>query len=206
MNCIILGDKHSKGMKSRGCPALIPYGKKKNLFQHQKETLRSIFGDELRLIYIHGFDSKKFVEFLEYDYDNSIVSIYNSNYASCGVAGSLSKAAHLFDQKSLIINGYKEINKKHIKKIDMQDSCSQIVLAKSDGSSYDKPGGLIIDGYIKNFGFDLQNRLEEIYYLNKECCIFLQSILSNAKYSNCFLFELLNKTINSGLSLKPIFI
>ena len=35
MNIIILGDKYEKGMKSKGCQALIPYSSRVLMVEHQ---------------------------------------------------------------------------------------------------------------------------------------------------------------------------
>lgn len=201
MNCIILGDKFQKGMKSKGCAALIDVSKKTNILQHQCAILRSYFND-IDITYIYGFDSKKFLDFCN-DSPMDIGTIFNTHYQLHNQGFSLSLARHLLDNDTLIIDGYTKFSKNIFKKFDKTNG-SQVFISSSTVDQ-DAVGCVINkdNGNIENFSFDLDNGIEQIYYLNRECSLKLSQILENTKYKNCFIFELLNMIIDAGYIIKP---
>lgn len=200
MNCIILGDKFQKGMKSKGCAALISLNKKHNILQHQYNVLKSSF-ENINITYIYGFDSKKFIDFCK-DSDLTIDMIYNQDYNNYNEAFSLSLAKNILEQdETLIIDGYVQFNKNIFRKFDRKIG-SQVFIGTKDKEE-NSVGCIIHDNYIENFSFDLDNNIEQIYYLNKDSSLKLKQVLDNTKYNNCFIFELLNILIDSGHTIKP---
>jgi CTP:phosphocholine cytidylyltransferase-like protein len=202
MNCVIIGDKYNKGMKSKGCPGLIPYNKSKNTLEHQYNIIKSVFPD-INIFYIYGFDDKKFKEFIS-DSNLEITPIYNSDFLKYNQGKSLSIAKDALTSDCLIINGYKKLSKKDLQKIKLDDKVSKIILSKNTDDDYYKPGCLIVDDKVSSFGFYLNNTIEEIYYLDKESSKILATLLKNHKYQNYFIFELLNHILSLGQVLKPV--
>jgi CTP:phosphocholine cytidylyltransferase-like protein len=203
MNCIILGDKYIKGMKSRGCCGLIPHSKSINTLENQYFVLKSIFPN-IQIVYIYGFEDKKFSDFINKS-NLELVSIYNPDYNKYNSAYSLNLAKNFLNDSSLIIDGYSFINKSLIKKIKHQEEFSQIIVSDKDNKD-SSPGCIIIDNHIKNLSYDLSNNIKNVYYLTKTTSVLLQSIVTNKRNYNCFVFELINKIIesNSKQKFKPI--
>jgi CTP:phosphocholine cytidylyltransferase-like protein len=201
MNCIILGDKYQKGMKSKGCAGLIDLNKKTNILQHQYDILKSFFKD-IDITYIYGFDSKKFLEFCK-DSDLSMKIVYNEHYTIYNQGFSLRLAKDILaNTDTLIVDGYIKLNKNIFKKFD-RDIGSQVFI-NNTANEGDRVGCVInSDNLIENFSFDLDNNIEQIYYLDKQSCAKLGSILDNPRYNNYFIFELLNLLIDAGYNIQP---
>ena len=70
MNCIILGDKFQKGMKSKGCSALLKINKKLNVLNNQYSVLKEIIPN-INITYVYGFDGKRLLEY----YTNNALNI-----------------------------------------------------------------------------------------------------------------------------------
>lgn len=203
MNCIILGDKYQNGMKSKGCCALIKTNKTTNILTHQYSVLSSIF-DNLCIIYVYGFDNKKFIDF--YNQCNMNIKIlYNEYYNQYNQAYSLSLAKDfMLNDETLIIDGYEKINRSTIKKIKPNQNCSYLFVDKKTSCDSESVGCIINKDSIESLSLDLDNIVQNIYYLNKECSRQLSSILNDSKTYNNFIFELINKLIDNGHSIKPI--
>lgn len=201
MNCIILGDKYKKGMKSKGCAALICVKNKKNILQNQYDTLTSLYPDS-KITYVYGFDNKKFNDFYNLS-ELDINIVYNEKYHQYNHGFSLSLVAGLFEQDVILINGYKILNKAIFKNFDKAIG-SQIFISKYTNNENQNPGCIINDNEnVENINFDLDNSIEDIFYIDKSCAKFLQSIITNSKNYNNFIFELLNKSIDYGFKFKP---
>lgn len=204
MNCLILGDKYQNGMKSKGCPALIAINNKTKIFDHQYSILESIV-DNLNIYYVYGFDSKKFIEF----YKNSSIEftkIYNEQYNQYNQAFSLSLAQKILDRDdTLIIDGYQRLNKALIKKL-INNTHSTIIVNKNSNHDSESVGCIINQDSVVSLSLDLNNQVQNIYYLNKQCSFNLSRLLDNKKYHNNFIFELLNKLIDQGNIIKPILV
>lgn len=202
MNGIILGDKFLKGMKSKGCSGLIPVTAKKNILQNQCEILQSVFHN-INITYIYGFDSRKFIDFYEKNNLNINV-VYNKNYSQYNYGFSLSLAKELFDTGVIIIHGYKILNKSMFKNFNIKDG-SQVFIRENNKHDKQDVGCIINNNKIESFSFDLNNTIDDIYYLNNDCANFFRlQLLDNKIYHNNFIFELLNKSIDHGYILKPI--
>lgn len=202
MNCIILGDKYQKGMKSKGCSALIKSNKQSTIIENQYYVLTSIF-DKLNITYVCGFDSKRLNEFIqEKDYEFDIV--YNKQYDQYNDGYSLNLASASLNDETLILLGYQTLSNKIAKKINRLNDDSSVFITEDHAES--KVGCVIYDSNITTFSFGLDNYVHDIYYLNQKCSKYLKNILSTNKYNNYFIFELLNHLIDSGLNIKPILI
>ena len=198
MNCIILGDKYQKGMKSKGCAGLIKINKQTNILQNQLNVLTSVFGN-VPITYIYGFDNKKFIDFIDKS-DINISLVFNEQYNKYNHIYSLSLVKDLFNQDTIIVDGYKILHKKIFKKFVTPDS-SRIFI--NNEGNYDNVGCVLNnDGSIENFNFDLSNSLESIYYLDAHCAKAMLPYLSDARNYNHFIFEILNKLIDHGHSLQ----
>jgi len=199
MNCIILGDKYQKGMKSRGCSGLIKITKNTSIIENQYLTLKNIF-DNINITYVYGFDSKKFLDYLGL-LNLDIELVYNNDFNKFGHIFSLNLASYAFDDDLIIIDGYKSITKGIFKKFN--PDVSQIFLYEEKNNS--DPGCIInSNNNIENFSFDLDNSIANIYYLNKECARVFKQLITSPKNYNNFVFEILNKMIDKGLILKPL--
>lgn len=203
MNCIILGDKYQNGMKSRGCCALIKTNKNTNMLTHQYNILSSVFSN-IKIIYVYGFDNKKFIDF--YKQCNLNVNIvYNENYNRYNQAHSLSLAKDfMLNGETIIIDGYQKINKSNIKKIKFNQNCSYLFINKNSTCDSERVGCIIDGDTIKSLSLDLSNVIKDIYYFNKECSRDLSCILNDKKNQNNFIFELINRLIDNDHNIKPI--
>lgn len=203
MNCIILGDKFKNGMKSKGCCALIKTNKTKNILIHQYSILSSVF-DNLQIIYIYGFDNKKFTDFYE-QCDLNINIVYNKYYNQYNQAYSLSLAKDfMMKDETIIIDGYQKINKSIIRKIKANQNCSYVFIDKKNSCEPDTVGCIINKDSVENLSLDLDNVVQNIYYFNRDSSKYLSSILNDSKTHNNFIFELINKLIDGGYNIKPI--
>jgi hypothetical protein len=201
MNCIILGDKYSKRMKSKGCCALIEINKKYNILENQYYTLKSIF-PKINIVYVYGFENTKFLNFISKK-NLEITTIYNINYNKYNQSYSLNLAKSFLNNDTLILDGYSVLSKSMIKKINNKGN-SQILISNNI-NKYDTPGCVIVDKCITNFSFDLDNNIKNIYYLDKISSNILYETLNENNY-NYFIFELLNKIIQKKQTLKPIMV
>lgn len=202
MNCIILGDKYQKGMKSKGCPALIKSNKQSTIIENQYHILSSLF-NKLNITYVCGFDAKRLTEFIqEKGYEFNMV--YNKQYDQYNDGYSLNLASSSLNDETLILLGYQAVSNKIAKKINILRDHSSVFITNDNIES--KVGCVIYDSNITTFSFGLDNYVHDIYYLDQKCSKYLQNLLSTNKYNNYFIFELLNHLIDSGLNIKPIVI
>lgn len=202
MNAIILGDKYSKGMKSKGCSGLIPISRKKNILQNQCDILYSIFKN-INITYIYGFDNKKFIDFYEKS-NIDINVVYNPNFNQYNYAFSLSLVKELFNTDVIIVHGYRVLNKTMFKNFHTKNG-SQIFIKQEKPDDKSGAGCIINNEVIENFSFDLDNVIDDVYYLDYDCANYFGSyLLNNKTYHNNFIFELLNKSIDSGHIIKSI--
>jgi CTP:phosphocholine cytidylyltransferase-like protein len=201
MNIIILGDKYQKNMKSKGCVGLIKYNRTNTLLENQYIICKSLF-PKSKIVYVYGFDGKKFETYL-YDSNKKIIPIYNKNYDKCNAGLSLSLAKDFLKDNCLIMNGNSILNKKIFESFKPNNS-SQIFVNKNKKIS--DIGCIINDCKIQNFSLDLSNNIYNIYYLSRKDSHILYNIIDNKKYNNYFIFELLNKMIDLGVSFVPIYV
>jgi CTP:phosphocholine cytidylyltransferase-like protein len=199
MNVIILGDKYQKGMKSKGCPGLIKIDSKTLLFDYQYKIIKKYF-PQSQIIYIGGFESKKIENFINHNYSD-VVYIYNSEYDKFNDGYAVFLAQHLLSNNALIFCGYNILDKKLFQNFDVAQG-SQLFICPKEKKTI---GCIITDNKINNISFDLPNSISNIYYLSKKDCQILQKFVSNVKYKNYFLFELMNILIDNGVILKPFF-
>lgn len=200
MNFIILADKYQKGMKSKGCVGLIKVNQRNNVFQHQYKIIKYYF-PSAKIIYVYGFDSKRFVTFLnEYDYPD-VVSIYNDKYEELNYSYSLSLASRYFNKNCFILFGDTIFKKEIFADFNINQG-SQIYLNKKEKNKL----GCVLDKehIVHNISFDLDNYLMDIYFIHKQEIDMIQNLTNNPKYNNCFLFEIINKMIDNGAKFKGI--
>lgn len=204
MNCIILGDKHQQGMKSKGCPALISINQKTNLLINQYTILKSLFKN-INITYIYGFDNKKFTDFVSQS-DLDIQTFYNSHHVTNNQAFSLSLAHNLLsnNENLLIVDGYQKLNKNIFKKFKENNGSKIFLNKKEDYNRENSVGCIIHEGSVTNFSFDLVNSIYNIYYIDKQHIKELKKMLKEKKYFNNFIFELINKLIDQGLKITPV--
>lgn len=202
MNIIILGDKYQKRMKSRGCVGLIKL-QNKNILYHQYKILTTKFSSS-KIIYVYGFDNKRLLSYIDKNNDmyQHLTLIHNSMYDIYNNAYSLSLAQQYLNDDLLIMFGDKIISNNTFNKF-ANNQCSQIFI---DNNSQSKLGCIIHNNRIENICYDLDNKLSEIYFISKDQVIDLKKIVSNPANHNCFIFELLNKMIDSHQIIVPHFI
>lgn len=203
MNIIIIADKFQKRMKSKGCVGLIKINNRTNVIQNQLSALK-IFYPKAKIIYIYGFENKKFLSFIN---KNPILSenidyVYNENYLTHNYAYSLYLAKNYLNDNTIILFGDHILNPKIFENFD-KNKGSQMFINKKQKN---RLGCIIHDNKIENISYDLDNYLSEIYYLSKSDSIKLQQIVSNSAYHNYFIFELINKMIDQNIILSPFFI
>lgn len=194
MNCIILGDKYYKGMKSKGCAALISH-KSSTILDGQYQILKQKFRPD-NIIYVYGFDSKRFLTYITKNNYLELVTVFNEEYEKKNSGHSLSLVKDFLNDDTIIIDGYKIISKTMLKNLDTKKS-SILVSSQSDNSL----GCVVNDSVIENIGYDLDNKLCNIFYLTKLASHSLKAKLSTNKYHNAFLFEIFNDMIDEGIQL-----
>lgn len=201
MNCIVLGDKFTKGTKSKGCCGLIKINNTTNLIENQYKVLQRF--EFSNIVYVYGFDSEKFLNYIQESKINTI-NIYNPNYNKYNYAHSLKMSCDFLNGDILIINGYQKVSNSIIKKINLNSRTSQVLVKPI--SHNDTPGCIIRDNSIHSFGYGLSNSVADIYYLNKDATSSLSDLISSDKYNHYFIFELLNIMIDQGTIFKSIYI
>lgn len=201
MNFIILGDKYQKGMKSKGCVGLIKINKTQNIFENQYKIIKALY-PLANIIYIHGFESKKFTNFLTKNQYSDIKHYYNDKYETNNQTFSLSFAQEFLNDDCFIMLGDNILSKNIFNKFNPKLG-SQIFITNNSSNDI---GCIINNNMIENISFDLDNRLNNLYYINKDAANFLASLVSNKKYHNSFIFEMINKSIDIGLCFKPYYL
>lgn len=203
MKVIIIADSFKKGMKSRGCAGLLPYNKKNNLLQQQFETVRNIF-PKSDIVYIYGFDSKRFNNFTEDLGATNIQYVQNKNYDvfNHGHSLSLVKNNIAASDECLILLGYDPILPKTIDKVKKSRKSSVIVDPKNKSKL-----GCIFDQTTRSIShifFDLENSVSDIYFLKKPEIDILCNILEDQQIHNMFLFEIMNSIISRKGKLEAL--
>jgi CTP:phosphocholine cytidylyltransferase-like protein len=203
MNCIILGDKFQKRMKSRGCVGLFKHNNK-TIIQYQYQTIRELF-PQAHIAYVCGFESKRFISFMEkkiIPYDSKIDIIHNKHYDKYNYGYSLSLARDYLNNDCLIMFGDQIINKNTFHRFNPVEG-SKVFLSKNNKN----PLGCIIgDNKIENIAYDLDNFLCNIYYLCNQHTNLLKDMLTNSKIYNYFIFEIINRMIDINNNISPLFI
>lgn len=192
MNIIILADRYKKGMKSKGCVGLLQYNKKENIFQKQYKEIK-LHNSDHKIVYVIGFESKKFLNFLKkstVDYDIDLID--NKLYPNRNAGFSLYLIKEFLSDNCLIIDGNIIISSSILDDITKNNESKVFI-----GSKNSNIGCIISNHMIDTLNIDLDNKIYDAYYLNKQASESLANML-NANYFNSFLFELINKVIDSG--------
>lgn len=199
MNFIILGDKPQKGMKSKGCVALFKITKNLNIFDYQYIEIKKQF-PKAKIIYVNGFESKKFLSFLKKSNYKDVITINNNEFNNKNQGYSLNLAKLFLNKDCFILLGNNILSKNTFLNFD-KNYGSQIFVSKNKNEI----GCIINNDKIENLSFDLDNYMQNIYYLDYVATDTLKNLLENSKNHNNFIFELINKLIDSGLTFKPYY-
>jgi CTP:phosphocholine cytidylyltransferase-like protein len=199
MNIIILGDKYIKGMKSKGCVGLLKYNNK-HIIDNQYNILKKQFPTS-KIIYVYGFDSKKLLAHIYKKSYKDIQLLNNEEYDCKNTAYSLSLAKDFLEEETLIVSG--SCNLQHILFKKFNPIKSQIFVYANTQDKYNNIGCIINKNMICNISPELGNCLYDIYYFGKKESELLKKMVSQNKYHNYFLFELINKIIDAGYILHP---
>lgn len=202
MNIIILGDRYQKRMKSKGCVGLIKY-KNNNILYHQYKICKKIFPNS-KIIYIYGFDNKKFVSHIA---DNSsfysdVIFVENKNYEDSNSGYSLNIVKDYLNDETLILPG-DYIFSTPIFNNFKNTTLSQVFVSKKEKHSI---GCIINNGAITNISYDLDNYVSGIYFISKSQIDIFRKLAANQNYNNYFLFELFNKMIDLNQPISPCYI
>jgi len=198
MNFIILADKFNKGIKSKGCIGLLGLHKRNNIFQFQYKNIKRAF-PKSKIIYIYGFDHKKMVLFLEQNNYSDLISIYNPDYEKYNYTHTISLANKYLNDDCFISFGDTIFKHQTFKGFSKQNR-SQIFVNTKIKNQF---GCTIIDNHVINISFDLQNYLSHIYYVCKKDILHFSHLVTNDKLKNCFIFEVINKMIDSQITFNP---
>lgn len=201
MNCIILGDKYAKGMKSKGCSALLSYNKKINILQHQINFIKK-FLPESNIIYVYGYCSDDFSKFVK-DKNIDIHKIYNDEYEQYGQFNSLSLTKDFMNSECLVFDGYFTLKKSYVKNIKKNSKESFVLV---ENKNIEGAGCVVSGNTVKNFGYNLPYSTKNLYYFDKTILNFLKEFCLVKKYQNYFIFEILNEILDENISIKPILI
>lgn len=203
MNIIILGDKYTKGMKSKGCQGLLKLNKKHTYIDHQIKTIFQ-YSNFAKIYYVYGLGDKKF---LSYIVDRPILSdmvcVYNEQYDKKNETYGcfLCKDLCVNNQSILILNGNSKINTKKFKKLQKsQNSC----VLSCDDMNEQHIGCVYQNHKIENIGFDLSNQIDNIYYIQQQDTRKFWQLVGDCKNHNRFIFEIINMMIDSNIHMELI--
>lgn len=198
MNFIILGDKFQKRRKTKGCPGLFKLDKE-TIIEHQYKTISKNF-TQANIIYVYGFDAKRLLSFIEEtnSLHKKITLLYNDFHQVYNYAYSLYLAKKYLDQDTFIMFGDSVIEKNFFKTIDVNKD-SQIAISNNKTGSL---GCVLHEKLVQNIFYDLDNSIEEIYFLKEKDARSLAEILNNTIYHNYFVFELINKLIDNDVKIE----
>lgn len=198
MNIIIIGDKYQKGMKSKGCPALIKSKDYSSIIEHQYSILKNFFPNS-KIVYIAGFEFKKIQFFLEDHKELAVDLVHNYNYENYNDIYSLSLASKYFSSDVLITFGYNILKHSMFKHFN-SDRGSQIFI---DNTSNSNIGCVVQNDTVSNITYDLPNSISHLYYLSKTDANRIRYYIQDSKYQNYFLFEILNNLIDQNIKIHP---
>lgn len=198
MNFIILGDRYQKGQKSLGCQALIQLNKTMHMFDCQYNSIKSCF-QNAKIIYVGGFEYKRLYNFMFSNYKDVICLDNTSNYQTFNEAHSLTLIKDIKLSDTFITLGYNELSRQTFKNFQKSDG-SQIFVSTIIENQL---GCIVNKNMVENISFDLPLYIRNIYYFTKQDTEKILSILSSKKYYNYFLFELVNRLIDTGSVIKP---
>jgi choline kinase len=203
MNVIIVGDRFQKRMKSKGCVGLIKVNNKTSLIQDQYKNIKNIFPDS-KIIYIYGFDSKRFCSFIKKNNElqNNVVFVYNKNHEQYNTVYSLSLAKDFLNDDCIILFADSKIDRKTFSKFNSNNG-SQIFI---DNNYNTDIGCVVSNNEVRNISYDLDNKLRDIYYLTAQDALKFRDMVSTDQYNNYFLFEIINKLIDHKSTISPYFI
>jgi choline kinase len=206
MNCIILGDKYSKGMKSKGCSALIGLTKNKTIFKKQCESLKSI-DEDINIAYVYGFDEKNFIKHVQTNLDFKISTIYNKDYEIFNYGYSLLLAEKFLNGFTIIMDGYYIPSKKIILEIKKKIS-SKIFISTKNKLIKSSSVGCVVnqDSVVSNIGYGLNNSIEDIFLLSPSSSSTIKNIVSSSNIRNFFIFEIINKAIETKEIFRPFYL
>lgn len=196
MNCIILADKYEKGSKSKGWSGSKMINKKHTLIKNQVSTIQKVF-PKCRIYYVYGFDSKKVEEHLISQQYENFKAFYNEEYNTSGEIYAIAKTHECIDSDCLIIKG-------------------NIILKPSMFTNFHKKNHIYISTeHSKELGcttnekqevnylfYDLDYSLLDMYYIDSVSIELFKKIIFRKEYKNYFLFEIINKMIDSGVTFK----
>ena len=200
MNIIILADKYQKRMKSRGCVGLIKYNNK-NILSHQYKIFKGIFPNA-NIVYIYGFDHKRLVSYLNkniFDYQN-VKFIYNSDYDQYNNVYSLNLAKEYLNDDCILLFGDHIVKPSTFENFQITKQSQVFINLKIQT----RLGCIVANNSISNICYDLDNYLSEIYFISQNQISTLKEFVSNPNYYNSFIFEILNKMIDSNHSFIPL--
>lgn len=203
MNIIILGDKFQKRMKSKGSVGLLKTNKD-YLIVKQYRVIKKYFPNS-KIIYIYGFDGKRLTSVLNNEYidiKQNIEFIYNQEYDNYNYGYSLKLAKNYFQDDILILFGYTQLSDVICKKININKNTSQVFITNNKNN---KLGCVIEKNKVENIFYDLENRLEEVYFFTKKDAALIEQILKDKAITtkNMFVFEIINKLIDENIYIKP---
>jgi choline kinase len=202
MNFIILGDKYSRGTKTKGCSALIQYNKRRNVIETQcYNILRS--KPRSKIIYVYGYEDKKIENYFQSNKigkNKNIHLIYNPEHAITGHCNSLAKAKAFFNEDCFICFGNTIVNHKIFR--DMDETNSQ-VFTTSEETGLSEIGSVIENGQVENLFYELPNKCTNTYYINKTDSRVLEALVTDHSHRNLFIFEIINKMISHGINMYP---
>lgn len=199
MNFIIIGDKPTRGAKTKGWIGAREINKKYTLACNQISSINK-FAPSAKIIYVYGFDSKRTENYFAQKKKLNVIPIYNENYSVYGELYSISKAKRYLDEDTIIISGSLELSKSFFTKLDKTRN-SIFINEKQDCKSL----GCTINekNHIEYISYDLRHPVCGIYYIKKNSMQKLKAIALEIKWRNFFLFEIINKMIESDVEFYP---
>ena len=198
MNCIIIADRPSKGIKSKGWNGLIKINKTETLIQNQVKVIRQSF-PKSKVIYIYGFDYKKVEEYFYHSNLDNIVYVNNNRFASSGECFSVSTISEFLEQDCLIFFGNLILKPSMFK--DFKAKKSQIFITPKTENEL---GCTFNDkGFVEHICYGLENYLPNVYYISKKDIEQFKNLVTKNYYRNYFLFEIINRMIEKGADFQP---
>lgn len=202
-NILILGDKFKKGLKSKGCPAIIKH-KKTSILEEQIETFDQIFSKN-KIYYVCGFEKDTLNSFIDkkklkdkiHLINNESYNIYNDSYSL------YTGLSYIDTGPVLVVHGYTVPKTSVLKKIKSNTSSYLFTSSKLKT----KLGCIINDTFVDHIFYDLDNYIQDIYFLCQEDILQIKNIFSQEKQmelKNTFIFEIINLAIDRGCRFNTI--
>jgi choline kinase len=193
---IILNALPDKKIKSLGNRCLVQIKKNKNILDHHIDSIKTIFRNP-QIILVCGFDSKKVKKYVDTTYKNILYVEHDINDLT-NIGQSLQYALEkISGSNCLVLNANNLLHAGALEKIRHSLDHTFVLTGSTNGDI-----GFISDnGIVQNCYYDLPNQIYDVLYIEENQLDIIKNIKN---ISQLYLFEIINKCIDNGMSIKPL--